>query len=119
MEQQSNVPVHILKQFIELQNSISQQKAHLKQMQQRSLEMSNQIIQYMNNSKLEQILTNQNVIQVKETIKQPGINKQVLEAAARELGIPPERLFEVIKKHQKNMASSNGPTQSLTFKNKK
>jgi hypothetical protein len=119
MENQSNVPVSVLKQFIDLQNAISQQKAQLKQMQQRSVEMSNQIIQYMNNSKLEQILTNQNVIQVKETIKQPGINKQVLEAAARELGIPSERLIEVIKKHQKNISLSNTPTQSLTFKNKK
>jgi hypothetical protein len=73
----------------------------------------------MNSSKLEQILTNQNIIKVKETTKQPGINKQVLEAAAKELGIPSERLIEVIKKHQKNMALSSTPTQSLTFKNKK
>lgn len=119
MDQQSNVPVTVLKQFIDLQNSITQQKAQLKQMQQRSLEISNQIIQYMNSSKLEQILTNQNVIQVKETLKQPGINKQVLEAAARELGISADRLIEVIKKHQKNMAAANTPTQSLSFKNKK
>ena len=114
----SNVPVGILKQFIDLQNNITQHKAQLKQMQQRSAEMSGQIIQYMNQSKLEQILTSQNVIQVKETIKQPGVNKQVLEAAAQELGIPPERLIEVIKKHQRNLASET-PTKSLTFKNKK
>jgi hypothetical protein len=114
----SNVPVGILKQFIDLQNSITQHKTQLKQLQQRSAEMSGQIIQYMNTSKLEQILTSQNVIQVKETIKQPGINKQVLEAAAQELGIAPERLIEVIKKHQRNLASDT-PTKSLTFKNKK
>lgn len=118
MDHQQNVPVAILKQFIELQNHITQQKAQLKQLQQRSAEMSGQIIQYMNSSKLEQILTSQNVIKVKETIKQPGINKQVLEAAAQELGIPPDRLIEVIKKHQKNMAAST-PTKSLTFTNKK
>jgi hypothetical protein len=118
MEHSPNVPVGILKQFIDLQNSITQHKAQLKQMQQRSAEMSGQIIQYMNTSKLEQILTSQNVIQVKETIKQPGINKQVLEAAAQELGIAPERLIEVIKKHQRNLASDT-PTKSLTFKNKK
>jgi hypothetical protein len=116
--QQQNVPVNILKQFIDLQNHIAQQKVQLKQLQQRSVEMSGQIIQYMNTSKLEQILTSQNVIQVKETIKQPGINKQVLEATAQELGIPAERLIEVIKKHQKNMAAST-PTQSLTFKPKR
>ena len=118
MDQHQNVPVAILKQFIELQNNITQHKAQLKQMQQRSAEMSSQIIQYMNTSRLEQIQTSQNVIQVKETIRQPGVNKQVLEAAAQELGIPSERLIEVIKKHQKNMAS-NTPTKSLTFKNKK
>jgi TolA-binding protein len=118
MEHPQNVPVNIIKQFIELQNNITQHKAQLKDMQQRSAEMSGQIIQYMNNSKLEQILTSQKVIEVKETIKQPGVNKHVLEAAAQELGIPPERLIEVIKKHQKNMAAST-PTKSLTFKNKK
>lgn len=118
MEHSQNVPVGVLKQFIELQNSITQQKAQLKQMQQRSAEMSGQIIQYMSSSKLEQILTSQNVIQVKESIKQPGITKPVLEAAAQELGIASERLFEVIKKHQRNMASET-PTKSLTFKNKK
>jgi hypothetical protein len=118
MEQSQQVPVTVLKQFIELQNSIAQHKAQLKQMQQRSAEMSGEIIKYMNNSKLEQILTNQNVIQVKETHKQTGINKQVLEATAQELGIPAERLIEIIKKHQKNI-SSNNTTQSLTFKNKR
>jgi len=118
MEHSPNVPVGLLKQFIDLQNNITQHKAQLKQMQQRSAEMSGQIIQYMNSSKLEQILTSQNVIKVKETIKQPGINKQVLEAAAQELGIAPERLIEVIKKHQRNLASDT-PTKSLTFKNKK
>lgn len=114
----SNVPVQILKQFIDLQTAITHQKAQLKQMTQRSAEMSQQIIQYMSSSKLEQILTSQNVIQVKETIKQPGVTKQVLEAAAYELGIPPERLFEVIKKHQRHMAAET-PTKSLTCKNKK
>lgn len=114
----TNVPVQILKQFIDLQNAITQQKAQLKNMTQRSAEMSQQIIQYMSSSKLEQILTSQNVIQVKETIKQPGINKQVLEAAAHELGIAPERLMEVIKKHQRNLAADT-PTKSLTCKNKK
>lgn len=111
-------PTSLLKQFIELQNAIANQKAQLKQMQQMSSSISEQIIKYMNHSKLEQILTNQNVIQVKETHRQTGINKQVLEATAQELGIPFERLVEVIKKHQKNL-SSNTTTQSLTFKNKR
>ena len=118
MEHPNNVPVEILRQFIDLQNNIKQHKEQIKHLQQRSAEMSNQIIQYMSSKKLEQILTNQNVIQVKETIRQPGINKQVLEAAAQELGIPPDRLIEVIKKHQRNMAPET-PTKSLTFKNKK
>ena len=104
--------------IIELQNTITNQKTQLKQMQQKSAEISGQIIKYMNNSKLEQILTNQNIIQVKETQKQTGINKHVLEATAQELGIPSERLIEVIKKHQK-IFSSNNTTQLLTFKNKK
>jgi len=116
--EQSQVPVLLLKQFIDLQNAITNQKTQLKQMQQRSAEMYGEIIKYMNHSKLEQILTNQNIIQVKETHRQTGINKQVLEATAQELGIPVERLIEVIKKHQKNL-SLNNTTQSLTFKNKK
>jgi len=115
----NNVPVAMLKQYIDIQNNIASHKAQIKTLQQNSSELSKHIILYMNTSKLEQINTTQNIIQVKEVHKAIGVNRQVLEAVANELRIPPDTLFETIKKHQKLIASNQSTSQSLALKAKK
>ncbi len=103
MEQQKE----LIKQYISTQSAIEKQKDILKRLQKQSIDLSQQLIHFMKQSNLEQILTTQNIIELKETFKAGSINKHVLELTANELGIPFTHLMDVIKKHKKNEASKD------------
>jgi hypothetical protein len=107
MDNQRNLPIELIKQYISTQSAIEKQKEGLKKLQKQSNDLSQQLIHFMKQSHLEQILTNQNVIEMKDTLKSGSITKHVLELTADELGISFPHLMEVIKKHKKNEASKD------------
>lgn len=116
--QQKSLPIELIKQYISTQSRIETQKEELKELQKHSNELSKQLISFMKQSKLEQILTNQNIIEMKDTLKPKSINLHVLELTAKELGIPFTLLMEVINKHKKNEASKE-ITPIIRLKDKK
>jgi hypothetical protein len=83
----------VLKQFININATISDLKSQIKELTIKSKEAESQILTIMNDHNLQNIDTQTNVIQVKTTTTKKAINqKALMEYFVSHLQVPPETI---------------------------
>lgn len=86
----------LLKQFIGVNKNISELKAQIKCLTNTSKSIEEQVLKVMNSNQLQNIDTQNSVIQIKTTTVKKQINQQMLAAFGEHMHIPPPTIKEFL-----------------------